>query len=599
MIGFLQPLALLGLAAAAIPPLLHLLGRRLPPTVVFPAVRYLVATEREHSRRLRLRNLLLMVLRTAVIALLVLAAARPVVRVGVGTAHPPTALALIVDNSLSSGAVVGGRRMLDLIAEQARRVLDRATPDDRVWLVLADGLPRQVSVPEARSVVDSLTPWAVRLDLGQAARTAALAIGSAAAELDAGEIVLLSDLQASAFDAGDPLSTRVLAWRAPSPPENRGVDSAASQPRLWSPGGAVVASIGGAAATPVAVRLVLDGRDVARAIAGPGDRVVLDARAPRRGWLAAAVALDPDELRADDVWWVGVRAVDPAPVRLAGRLGPFVPEAIAVLAAGGRVSAGDAVTLSDRLAPGATVLVPPADPALLGGVNRALAARGVAWRFERLIEGEWLVGDEAGAAAGAAVYRRYELRGAGAVVARAGGEPWLVRDGDVVIVGSRMEEAWTNLPVTAGFVPFVDFLVNRVAAQQAWIVRATPGGVVALPDAVDAVVVDGVAAPAPSDRRFPAPLEPGVAFLLAGPDTVGALEVNHDRRESRLEQADRRTLRAALGPAVQLVDTEALDRELFQGARRAGLSGLLLAAALVAALAELAMATMGSRAETA
>jgi hypothetical protein len=52
VIGFLQPLALLGLAAVAIPPLLHLIGRRLPPTVVFPAVRYLTATEREHSRRL-------------------------------------------------------------------------------------------------------------------------------------------------------------------------------------------------------------------------------------------------------------------------------------------------------------------------------------------------------------------------------------------------------------------------------------------------------------------------------------------------------------------------------------------------------------------
>ncbi|MFQ5845887.1 MAG: BatA domain-containing protein [Planctomycetota bacterium] len=110
MIGFLQPIALLGLAAAAIPPLLHLIGRKLPPTVVFPAIRYLTATEREYSRRLKLRNLLLLVLRTVIIVLLVLAAARPVARVGAGTSHPPTALALVVDNSLSSGAVVAGRR---------------------------------------------------------------------------------------------------------------------------------------------------------------------------------------------------------------------------------------------------------------------------------------------------------------------------------------------------------------------------------------------------------------------------------------------------------------------------------------------------------
>ena len=71
MISFLEPLALLGLAAALIPTLLHLLGRRLPPEVVFPAVRYLTATEREHSRRLWLRNLLLLILRTLVMVLVV------------------------------------------------------------------------------------------------------------------------------------------------------------------------------------------------------------------------------------------------------------------------------------------------------------------------------------------------------------------------------------------------------------------------------------------------------------------------------------------------------------------------------------------------
>ena len=120
VIGFLQPLALVGLVLGAIPPLLHLLGRRRPPTVVFPAIQYLTATEREHSRRLKLRNLLLMLLRVAVIVLLVLAAARPVIRVGGGSSHPPTSLGLVLDNSLSSSAVVAGQRTLDVLKERAR-----------------------------------------------------------------------------------------------------------------------------------------------------------------------------------------------------------------------------------------------------------------------------------------------------------------------------------------------------------------------------------------------------------------------------------------------------------------------------------------------
>ncbi|MBE0591362.1 MAG: BatA domain-containing protein, partial [Gemmatimonadales bacterium] len=92
MIGFLNPLALLGLVAAGIPPLLHLLGRRQPPIVVFPAIRYLTAAEREHSRRLKLRNLVLLLLRIAVIVFVVLALSRPVVRVRAGASHPPAAV---------------------------------------------------------------------------------------------------------------------------------------------------------------------------------------------------------------------------------------------------------------------------------------------------------------------------------------------------------------------------------------------------------------------------------------------------------------------------------------------------------------------------
>ena len=65
--SFLHPLALLGLAAAAIPALLHLLQRRTPPELEFPPLRYLSEAERQSARRLKLRHLLLLLLRTALI----------------------------------------------------------------------------------------------------------------------------------------------------------------------------------------------------------------------------------------------------------------------------------------------------------------------------------------------------------------------------------------------------------------------------------------------------------------------------------------------------------------------------------------------------
>src|SRR5690242_21788106 len=78
-VTFLHPVALLGLAAAAIPALLHLLERRIPPEAEFPPLRYLSEAERQSARRLRLRHVLLLLLRTALIVLIVLAAARPLV----------------------------------------------------------------------------------------------------------------------------------------------------------------------------------------------------------------------------------------------------------------------------------------------------------------------------------------------------------------------------------------------------------------------------------------------------------------------------------------------------------------------------------------
>jgi Aerotolerance regulator N-terminal len=593
MIAFLQPLALLGLLAAAIPAVLHLLTRRSPPTVPFPAVRYLAETEQRQSRRLKLRHLLLLLLRTGLIASVVLAAAR----VAVGRAHAPTALALVLDNSLSSGAVAGGGRVLDRLTARARDVVRRVAQGDRLWVMLADGVPRPLSPTEALTVIDSVAPSPRRLDLGRAARTAQGVVASAG--LPEGEIVILSDLQRSALSAGDTLRTRVLAWTPGLMPENRGIDSAWAEPATWSDGGDIVAAVGGERRAPVAVGLALGSDSVAvvHGVAYGGDRVVLTARSTRAGWLAARVTLDPDELRADDAWFVPVRVAPPAAAAAGPGAGRYVAEALAVLQAGGRVRRGQDVVVGDALAGARAIVLPPADPAAVGTLNRALAAHGVAWRFGARMDGEWQVEGDVGPAQGATITRRYRLVGEGTVLARAGGEPWLVRDHDVVLLGSRLEDGWTGLPVSAAFVPFVDLLVNRIAAGQAVALAAAPGDVVELPAGADALLTPEGPVAVTGDRRITAPRTPGVYYLRAAAgDTVGALAVNHDPRESRLAEADGRVLRAVLGGEAQLLGARALDRELFGGARRADLSGVLLLVALLALAAEFALASLGARA---
>ncbi|WP_243663466.1 BatA domain-containing protein, partial [Rhodothermus marinus] len=101
---FLNPLALLALAAAAIPVLIHLFHFRRPQRVAFSSLAFLKELQQTALQRLRIRQWLLLLLRTLALVCLVLAFARPVLRgplaswAGGGTA---TVVGLVVDNSPS------------------------------------------------------------------------------------------------------------------------------------------------------------------------------------------------------------------------------------------------------------------------------------------------------------------------------------------------------------------------------------------------------------------------------------------------------------------------------------------------------------------
>jgi hypothetical protein len=501
----------------------------------------------------------------------------------------------VLDNSLSSSAVVAGQRTLDRLKDRARAVLEQATEDDRLWLVLADAIPQRVSRGEALVLVDSVSAWSVRVDLGEVGRLAARVVGEAG--LPHGEVVVLSDIQASALSSGEAPDVPVLILEPPPVPENLGIDSAIADPLIWSPGGTVAASLGGVGESPRAVQLLLGDRAVARAVGAAGEQIVLSGRGLGGGWTRAVVELDPDELRADDRWWLSVRLGNPAAVRVESGAGRFVEEAVRVLVQGGLTEDGGQVTVTDRLFAGVTVLLPPSDRSLIGASNRALESQGVGTRFGDLLEGEWALEGEVGPIAGIPVYRRYRLLGSASVLATVAGEPWLVRDKDVIVVASRLEDAWTDLPVSAAFVPFLDFLLNRAAAEQTWIVRSAPGATVSVPSPVATIALRSGPIPIPADRSIVSPMATGVYFLSSeAGDTVGALEVNHDPRESRLAPATRPQVRAALGSRAAILNERAFERELFGGARRADLAGVFLVAALLAALAELGIASfLGAR----
>lgn len=100
---FIHPIYLYGLAATSIPLLIHLLNRRKLKRIRFPAVRFVLLSQRRISRTYRLRHWILLALRTFAVFVLVLLLAHPIFQTGVGisTGGAPLSVAVILDNSLS------------------------------------------------------------------------------------------------------------------------------------------------------------------------------------------------------------------------------------------------------------------------------------------------------------------------------------------------------------------------------------------------------------------------------------------------------------------------------------------------------------------
>jgi hypothetical protein len=589
VISFLHPWVLAGLLAAGVPILLHLIQRRQPPVVVFPAVRYLVDTTREHQKRLKLRNWLLLIIRTLLIVLLVLAAAGPTAPIKGAPGHSPAAMVLILDNSLSSGMVVNGTARLATFRDAARKIVDRSTPEDRLWLVLADGVPRRGDRTALSRLIDSAEATAARLDLGHAVRDAEATL--ATQELP-GEIVAITDLQASAISAAE--ITRPLLVIRPDGPVGRNLGVAAIDPgpQPWSLAGSrITVSVAGDSALSIPVSIRLGDRPPRQALASVGLPTSAQLGGAAAGWWPVRADLDPDELLGDNGRTGVVRIAPVARVAWSDDL-RYLGAAAQVLLANGRIARGAEVTLG-RLGPAFSVVEPPADPAELGAINRSLEQRGVGWQFGSLVAASAVT--DSGALVGRErVEQRYTLEPVGSgrtgVMATVAGAPWIVRGAGIVLLGSRIDPAWTGLPLSAAFMPFMDALLNRVARGEITLAGGFPLDPVSLPDQVTEVRM--------GERRWQAeggapfrPGEPGIYLLLSGQDTVGALAVNFDPRESLLDRATDDAVEDLWDGATIVTPEEGPSRAFSLGIR-SDLRGPLLWGALLLGLAEIFLASV-------
>ena len=105
--GFLNPWILAGLAAVSVPVAIHLLNKFRIQRTRWAAMRFVQDSLRRNRRRLQIEDLLLLLLRCLVVAALVVAFARPVLRTLVpgifAGGDGPAATVVLLDNSASMG----------------------------------------------------------------------------------------------------------------------------------------------------------------------------------------------------------------------------------------------------------------------------------------------------------------------------------------------------------------------------------------------------------------------------------------------------------------------------------------------------------------
>jgi hypothetical protein len=581
---FLAPFFLFLSAAIAVPLLIHLLRRRIGARVEFPAARYLARAEREHSRTLRLRNLLLMFLRVFALMAIVVAAARPVAR-WVGAGHAPTAIAIVIDNSLSSSAVVNGHPLLDQFKSMARDVVAGASSADRLWLVTIDGHVRGGSPSVLRDEINRLEAIGGAGDpVNALGRAASVVRGSG---LDARQVALLTDGQRTEWQHVPSIADAQLLIYTPggAPPANRAVILAEARPVRWTPRGAVVARFLSRDSTTY--RITLGGRTFARGTAAPNEEVVVRAAPPERGWVAGTVELEPDEFVGDNVRhfavWIG-----PAPgVSASPGAGPFVKDAIDVLRASERVTQGHDIDVvaADDLSTLPALITPPADPVRLGAANRALERLSIPWRFGARRAGESAV--RGAGFDGVTATVRYDLVAqAGATaetLAVVGRDAWIVAGPRYVLSGSPFTADATNFPVRASFVPWLgDVLTERLVGEPGQVIAADPGAHLPRPRWADAIEgADGQRTAL--GESLDAPTRAGTYFLTLGERRVGAVVVNPPPGESVLDRYTASELRNRLHTDRTLVapNPAAWVSMAFRAAARRSLIGPALLAALI------------------
>ena len=207
---FLNPFLLLGALGGAIPVIIHLLNRRRFKITRWAAMEFLLASLKKNYKRVRMENLLLLLLRILMVLLIALALARPrLVESGIlGALGTESRHAIIIlDNSCSMRLSNGSTTCFDRAKGMAQQILASLNKGDVVSLLSMSDVARPV-IKEAtldiglvRREIKRAEPGWGGTDIGRSLIAAADLLASS--KKPRKEVFIITDMQARGWGKKD------------------------------------------------------------------------------------------------------------------------------------------------------------------------------------------------------------------------------------------------------------------------------------------------------------------------------------------------------------------------------------------------------------
>lgn len=332
MLGFINTSILIALLGIAIPLLIHLLAKQKVKRVYFSSLMFLKQVQSQHFKRLRIRQILLLVVRCLIVLFLVLAFARPTFRSHARMLARSRCHSVIVfDHSMS----MSRGKVWSRAQNAAMRILHLFDHTDDVALIVR---PQTVPVLLGQQLdrigaeIQKAEPVYDASALDELLNTASGLLNGTDINR---EVVLITDLQAStAFRDDD--STAVLRHvdlchviSVTEDVDNTAITGGGIESQILSPGNPVrvFAQIRNYSTTPVQdllVRLIVNGSSCSQKMvnipAGGTMRVDFQVMNPDPGWMLGQIEIDEDAFIADNQWFFSAQ----------------IPETIRALLIGGR-----------------------------------------------------------------------------------------------------------------------------------------------------------------------------------------------------------------------------------------------------------------------